>query len=39
MPESDFLEKMVRDPEMSQYPSLPGAIIFLSDFSYVYLFI
>lgn len=33
MPENDFLEKAVGDPEMSHHPSLPGAIIFLGDFS------
>lgn len=33
VPENDFLEKAVGDPKMSHHPSLPGAIIFLSDFS------
>lgn len=39
MPETDFFEKAVGDPEMSHYPSRQGAIIFLSDFSSVHLFI
>lgn len=39
MLESDFLEKVVGEPEMSHYPSLQSAIIFLGDFSSVHLFI
>ena len=33
MPENDFLEEAGGDSEMSHHPALPGAIIFLSDFS------